>query len=134
MFHRRTFQSRNIATLWDDSDDDDNDNDNGNIQDNKQPKADVIDLTSSPPPIKHLANVNRKKVTSNTTNERSLVQSASSSSIKQIYTIQEYVPRTLRHQNRRHSILPAFPTPYYVNKPPLLLANVPSMSLKISIL
>jgi hypothetical protein len=37
-----------------------------------------------------------------------------------------FVPRTLQPDSRRHSILPAFPTSFYNDRPPLLLANVSS--------
>jgi hypothetical protein len=49
---------------------------------------------------------------------------------KQQKTMIPYVPHTLQPNNRRYDILPAFPSSFYNDRPPLLLANVPSMSQK----
>lgn len=51
-------------------------------------------------------------------------------SVQQQLTTAWYMPPSLHEHSRRYSILPAFPTSFYNNHPPLLLANVPSMSEK----
>ena len=96
MLGRRLFLTRDRQNLWDDSSDED--------ETNHPPVIETVDLSRSPEPT---------------------TSSLPSGLMQEQQTMPSYIPSTLQQDSRRYSILPAFPTSFYNDQPPLLLANVP---------
>ena len=113
MFNQRRFKVRDRQHLWDSSSDEETEQ-----QQQHQSNIKVIDLTD-------VASKSNKVTTTMTrTATRTATPVLSTSAKKDDRST--YIPSTLKLDNPRYSILPAFPTSIYDTQPlPLLLANVP---------
>ena len=121
MYPHRRFHQRDRQHLWDDSSDEEECN---RLQ--VTTPIDTIDLSRSP----ELVSISSADTTALSTTLPVELTSFVLSAQEEQEIISGYIPRTLQYHSRRYLILPAFPTSFYIDRPPLLLANVPGMSLK----
>ena len=119
MFPYRRFDIHKHRNLWEDSDE----------EDNNSSDTEVIYLGHVLGPSTS-TNINTAAVIQTQSDEQPSLPPPSSFIQQLQQRMAPYVPRTLPHDSRRHSILPAFPTSFYDDRPPLLLANVPGKSQK----
>ena len=118
MIPYRKFQARRHQNIWEDSDE----------EDNNPSDTEVIYLGHVLGPSAS-TNINTTAVQTQPDEQPSLPP-PSSSIQEQQQIMAPYIPRTLHHDSRRYSILPAFPTSFYNDRPPLLLANTYRVSRK----
>lgn len=108
---RRLFLLPKRANLWDSPSEDEEEEP---AAASARPNVDIIDLSRSP-------------ILNEPASLPMLVppEPASWPTVEQPYAFVAFVPRTLPLDSRRYSILPAFPSSFYNDRPTLLLANVP---------
>ena len=108
---RRLFMLPKRANLWDSPSEDEEEEPAAAAP---RPNVDIIDLSRSP-------------VLNEPASQPVLLppEPASWPTVEQPHAAVAFVPRTLPLESRRYSILPAFPSSFYNDCPPLLLANVP---------
>lgn len=111
---RRLFLLPKRANLWDSPSEDEEEEEPAAAAAAVRPNVDMIDLSRSP-----------------ILNEPASLplllppEAAAWPTVEQPYALVAFVPRTLSRDSRRYSILPAFPSSFHNDCPPLLLANVP---------
>jgi len=130
MIPRHIFRIRDRRHLCDtssssSSNSNDHDDDKEKMENTRQTNIEMIDLTRSPEPV--IRSTVRTTTVSTLPGDLPPPPTTTLSSSSLIMA--SYVPHTLQKNSQRYSILPAFPTSFYNDRPTLLLANVPSMSI-----